>query len=134
MQTKNITLSASGSVGNVSVIANAGENNRTNNQGVNQGEVRFCLESTRIQPEIAHRSSENEIAPITVEKKQTKDITINISGMAGNISVVENGGSNNTQNNSAVSQSDVQFVTQQPVLRRPEQLILEQIKQLQRTS
>ncbi len=116
MQNKNIVLSSPGSVGNISVIANAGENNQTNNQAINQGDVSF---RHVITPDVQQ--------PVQPE---AKDVHINISGSAGNISIIENGGNNNHQNNGPLSQGSVRFEHIETLL-KPEQ-IMQQLQQKQR--
>lgn len=111
MQNKNTALSSLGSVGNISVITNAGANNHTSNQSINQGDVSF---RHTITPDV-----QQSVQP------ETKDVNINISGSAGNISVIENGGNNNQQSNGSLSQGSVRFEHIQ-TLPKPEQIMLQQ--------
>lgn len=111
MQNKNIALSSLGSVGNISVITNAGTNNHTSNQSINQGNVSF---RHTITPDV-----QQSVRP------EAADVSININGSSGNICVIENGGNNNHQSNGSVSQGDVCFEHIQ-TLPKPEEIMLQQ--------
>ncbi len=96
MQEKNVTFSSLGSVGNVAVITNGGQNNNTTNQAISQGNVSFQYRNPECKKDI-------------VNNPEKKDVSVNISGPTGNVTIIENDGTNNHQTNGPINQGDVQF-------------------------